>query len=269
MRPPLDGTVLLTGASSGIGLELARQLAGTPKHLILVARRRDRLDALAEELRVRAPSTQITVHTCDLGEPTQVAALAEAVGEVDVLINNAGLGSTRLFEEAAWGELDRLLALNVVGLTLLTHRLLPGMIARRRGGVLNVSSGFGLTWMPGLATYIGSKHFVTGFTEALRAEVAGTGVVISQCCPGPVATEFEAHAGATPATLKGGQALIEIDAATCARHTLAGFRRGRAIIQPGWLYSLTMWAGRISPRWFTRLYTSLVARRLRAERSRA
>ncbi len=254
MRPPLDGTVLITGASSGIGLELARQLAGTSRHLILVARRRERLEALAENLRTIAPSTQVSVFTCDVGDPASVGALAEAVGEVDVLINNAGLGSTRAFVQAEWADLEALLRVNVLGLTLLTHRLLPGMLQRKRGGILNISSGFGLTFLPGLATYIGSKHYVTGFTESLRVELAGTGVVVSQSCPGPVATEFEAIAGETPAQFKAGQAMIEIDATTCARHSLAGFARGEAIIHPGWLYSATMWGGRVSPRWFTRLY---------------
>ncbi|MBC8072095.1 MAG: SDR family NAD(P)-dependent oxidoreductase, partial [Deltaproteobacteria bacterium] len=189
MRPPLDGIVLVTGASSGIGRALARGFARTAAQLVLVARREDRLRELA-------PRPELRVHcwACDLAdEPATLAlarrALAE-LGGVDVLVNNAGFGDQNFLEHAQWPKLASLIAVNVTAPTLLCQQLLPKMVERGRGGVLNVSSGFGITYLPGVAVYAASKHYVTGLSDALRAELAGTGVSVTQVLPGPVATEF-------------------------------------------------------------------------------
>ena len=253
MSPPLDGIVLLTGASSGIGLELARRLAERAKVLILVARRRDRLEALAAEL--ARPNLEVSVEPADLADPAQVRALINRVeaahGGVDVLVNNAGLGDVGLFELAEYAKIEHMLRVNVDALTLLTHAFLPRMVANNRGGILNVSSGFGLTFMPGVAAYVGSKHYVSAFTESLRLELRGTGVVVSQLCPGPVPTEFESVAGNPVGRPVPG--IFQVTAERCAAEALRGFAKGRAIIIPGGLMRLMTTLGDNSPRWMLRL----------------
>lgn len=264
MNSPIDGgLVVVTGASAGIGEAMARQVAPRARTLVLVARREERLRALAEAL-AHQPAT-IEVRTCDIGDPAAVQALVDGLladhGGVDVLINNAGLGDIGLFETRDPDKTELMLMVNCVGLTRLTRGLLPGMVARGRGGVLNVSSGFGLNWMPGLAAYVGTKHYVTAFTDSLRAELAGTGVVINQLCPGPVRTEFEAVADA-PIDQKVPD-FIQISAADCARYGLQGFDRRRAITFPGPIHWVLNNAGRGLPRFVLRWFLTLMGSRLR------
>lgn len=264
-RPPLDGTVLVTGASSGIGLELSKLFAAQAKCLVLVARRKERLDALAAELRRAHPALDVRVETCDLGVPDEAVRLIERlVGEgvaIDVLVNNAGVGLMGMLDLAEPARVRAMLDLNVTSLVALTHACLGPMVARGRGGLLNISSGAGLTLMPGFAAYVGTKHFVTGFSEALRCDLSGTGVTVTQVCPGPVATEFEQNAGNFTGMKVPG--LIEISAVTCARQAFAGFRRGRAIVVPGLVMKLLLGLAALTPRWVERLYTSIAARMLR------
>jgi short-subunit dehydrogenase len=251
MKPPLEGgTILVTGASSGIGREMARQLAGRAGTLILAARRADRLEALASELRREHRGLRILVQPCDVAEPASVDRMLQSVareaGPVDILINNAGIGGIGLFECAPWEKLEAMIRVNVTGLTYLTHRLLPEMIRRGRGGILNVSSGFGLTVMPGVAGYAASKHYATALTEALRMELTGTGITVSQLCPGPVDTEFESVAG-NP-TGRPVPALLQLRPERVARVGLRGFEKGKAIILPGFWIGILMALGRVTPR---------------------
>jgi short-subunit dehydrogenase len=266
MRPPLDGSVvLITGASAGLGAEFARQLALRARALVLAARRADRLEALAAELRAARPGLTVVCHAADLAAPDAMDALcarAESeLGAVDVLINNAGFGDFHFFEDASWPRLAQLLDLNVKSLTYLAWKLYPGMLRRGRGGILNVSSSIGLEPVPGFAAYAGSKHYVTGFTEALRLEGRGRGVVVSQVCPGPVDTEFNEvasyQAGLEPA-------FVHLDARTCVRAALAGFARGRALIVPGFWMRLVIGLGALSPRWLKRLIMGGLTPSLRA-----
>lgn len=268
MAVPIDnGVVLVTGASSGIGAALARLLGPRARVLVLVARRVERLEALATELGASAVTTQVVVRPCDLGDPEAAAELARAVeaehGRVDVLINCAGVGDIGLFEVADPDKLQAMLRVNILGLTALTRAIVPGMVGRGRGGLLNVSSGFGLTWMPAFATYAGSKHFVSALTESLRCELAGTGVVVSQLCPGPVATEFEAVAG-NP-TGQQVPSFIELSAEDCAALALAGFERGRALIVPGFWAWCMISAGRLTPAWILRQVHGLLGRLARRQ----
>lgn len=250
LRPPIDGGhVLITGASSGIGEALARELGARPSVLSLLARRVDRLEALRAALVAQHPGLRVELLPCDLLDRAATEAALEALearaGAVDVLINNAGFGDFGAYDEVSWKKTEEMIALNVTGLAYLTHRVLPGMVARGRGGVLNVSSGFGLSFLPGFAAYVGTKHFVTGFTECLRLEVGGRGVVVSQLCPGPVATEFieKARMGrAKPPSL------ATISAEACARAAVRGFDRGKALIVPGLVMKLLLGAGAITPR---------------------
>lgn len=251
MRPPLDGHVLVTGASSGIGREIARLLAPQATSLVLVARRRGRLEALSQELMAAYPELSVTVAACDLGDSESLEAFVDGLGQVDVLVNNAGLGDIALFEHTSWDKLSAMVRVNVTALTYLTHRLLPGMLERKRGGVLNVSSGFGVTVMPASAAYCGTKHYVTAFSESLRMELVGTGVVVSQLCPGPVATEFESVAG-NPTGMKVPW-WFELSVERCAAAAVRGFARGRARIYPGVIPAIAIAMGAWTPRWLLRL----------------
>lgn len=265
MRPPLEGSVLITGASSGIGEALARQLADRAQRLVLVARREDRLQALAERLRRQRSGLQVQVLRCDLTDAQQrerlLATLEDGPG-IDVVINNAGFGDQSLFERGRWDKLEGMVALNVTALTHLTHRLLPPMIERGRGGVLNIGSGFGLSWLPGLAVYIGTKHYVMGFSESLRAELAGTGVVVSQVCPGPVTTEF--HDMAENTTGQRPPRFVAISAEQCATEALRGFERGRAVIVPGFYIRNLLRLYAITPSWLWRRIATVLAGPMRS-----
>ena len=272
MAPPLDGTVMITGASSGIGRELARLVAREAKALVLVARRRDRLEELKTELLAAKKDLVVHLEVRDLADPAAVeplvAAAREAVGEIDVLVNNAGVGDMAMFDLSDATRVRKMIDLNVTSLVALTGALVPGMVARGRGGVLNISSGFGLSFLPSFAVYVGTKHFVTGFTEALRCDLAGTGVTVTQICPGPVATEFEQNIGNFTGQKVPG--LLEISAERCARASLRAFRAGRAISIPGAVFWILMRLFVIpSPRFMHRIVGNVVARVLRRRQQQA
>lgn len=255
MRPPIDGgVVLITGASSGIGQEIARQLAHRVSTMILVARRRERLESLAGELRRQSQNLVVEWQTCDLTDRAALAALADSVlsrYNVDILVNGAGLGDVGVFDLASWNKIDYMLELNMRALTYLTHRFVAPMVARKRGGILMLSSGFGLTFMPGFAAYVGTKHYVSSFSECLRMELRHVGIAVTHVCPGPVATEFYERAG-NPTGVEP-QKYIEIGAAECARTALAGFSRGKALVLTGIAYRMMMWLGFMTPRRILRL----------------
>jgi short-subunit dehydrogenase len=269
MRPPIDGaSVLITGASAGIGTELARQLAGRVQVLILVARRIDRLEKLASDLRAAHPKLTVHVFSCDLADHGALGRFVDEVtlkvNPIDVLINNAGLGDFTMFDMQPWDHVERMIDVNIRALAYLTRRLLPGMVARGRGGILNIGSMFGLQFLAGYSAYIGTKHYVNGFTEALRLELAPAGIAVTQVCPGPVKTEFEDIAGEYDGYGVGMQKLMEISAAQCARESLAGFERGRARVKPGgWLKLLTFFSD-LAPIWLYRLFVRGPAKRTRA-----
>jgi short-subunit dehydrogenase len=188
---------LITGASSGIGEAFARRIARDGRHLALVARREDRLAALAREIE-GAHGIRVHVIAQDLLQPGAVPALLSAVDRrglaVDWLVNNAGFGTLgRLETLPVEGELDEI-RLNVEVLVELTSRCLPGMVARRRGAVVNVASVAAFTPSPYMATYAATKAFVLSFSEGLAAEMRGTGVDVLCVCPGFTRTEFQATA---------------------------------------------------------------------------
>lgn len=260
--------ILITGASAGIGRDMARLLAARgAKALILVARRQDALEALKREIQAEYPAVAVHVCPCDLSDLSAIDDLlkliSREVGAVDILINNAGMGDYGLFENADWNKLERMLRLNVEALTYLTYKLVPPMIALGRGAVLNISSGFGMFFMPGMSVYAATKHYVTAFTEALRGELRGTGVIVSQACPGPVATEFGDVAG-TSESIPGP---IMMPSEACAREILDGFARGRALVIPGLLISIGTNLGRLVPRPLLRLALSPMRKRLLKEPS--
>ena len=190
-------TVLVTGASSGIGLELARCFAADGCRLVLVARKGNALEALATDLR-KAHKIQAQVITADLAHPeapTRLLAHLQSAGlKVDVLVNNAAFGAQGKFVELPLGRQLEMLQVNITSLTHLTGLLLPGMVERRRGGILNVASTAAFQPGPGMAVYYATKAYVLSFSEALAEELAGTGVTVTAVCPGPTATNFGAAA---------------------------------------------------------------------------
>lgn len=193
MNARSDETVLVTGASSGIGLELARCFAADGCRLVLVARNRNALENLAAELR-REHEVEAIVLVADLGRPESPKRIFEELSaqkiSVDVLVNNAGFGANGMFAEISLARQMEMIQVNIAALTELTGRFLPGMIQRKRGGILNVGSVAGFLPGPGMTVYFATKAFVLSFTEALAEELSGTGITASVLCPGPTESNF-------------------------------------------------------------------------------
>jgi hypothetical protein len=241
---------LVTGASSGIGLELARVLAREGHDLVLVARREPELTTLAGELKSRygAESTVVPADLALADGPQQVFDSVAAAGlEIDVLVNNAGLGGHGRFWESDPDQDRRALAVNVVALHTLTRLFLPGMIARGHGRVLNVASTAAFQPGPFMAVYYASKAYVLSFTEALAEELTGTGVTATALCPGVVPTGFQ-----TAADMSDDLPLLKSPGSKSAEYVAnaayKGMIRGRRVVIPGAINKLGVQAGRISPR---------------------
>jgi uncharacterized protein len=265
MHPPIDsGTVLITGASSGIGREVARQLARRARTLVLVARGGERLEALREELHAHNPTLGVLVEQCDLAQPEDVDTLLDSLRRhlvrVDVLVNNAAMGDYGLYEQESWLRIHQMVQANMTAPLLLTHRLVRHMVERKRGGILNIGSGRGRSFVPGLAVYAATQRFLDGFTEALRLELLGTGVVVTQVAPGPVDTGADEAAEAPDAPLA---AWLRISAARCASEAIAGFERAEPLVHPGRAHRWMMRLAAIIPRRMKRAVWLPAARRLR------
>lgn len=187
-------TALVTGASNGIGEQMARQLADRGAHLVLVARRTDRLAALKSEIGRAHPDLTVTVIGVDLATADAASALSDQVAEagimIDLLVNNAGVGSHDRFVDEDRDALARQIQLNVGSLVALTSQFLPGMISRNAGGIINVASTAAFQPVPTMAVYGATKAFVLSFTEALWGETRGTGVRVLTLCPGATETAF-------------------------------------------------------------------------------
>ena len=238
--------VLITGASSGIGLELARCAAADGSNVALLARRGERLQKLAAELRDRH-GVQVRVVVQDLEDPDAPDAIAHELAdvEVDVLVNNAGFGARGAFTELDLDKQMSMLRVNIDALTHLTGLFLPEMIGRGRGGVLNVGSTAGFQPGPYMAVYYATKAYVLSLTEALAEETRGTGVTITCLAPGPTRTEFQARAGAGRAWVS---QLNPATAEEVARAGWNGFRKGKVIVVPGVANSIVASLAQISPR---------------------
>ncbi len=258
----LDGcSALITGASSGIGREFARQLANRARTIVLVARRSERLADLRDELLNRNPNLDVNVRVVDLADKTQIELLIDSLAhdkiDVDLLINNAGLGDSGAFATGDAIRNEQMLLVNVVALTSLTRRLLPQMIAKRRGGILNVSSSAGFLPIPGDAVYAATKAYVTSFSEAIRAEVRGKGVSVCAVCPGPVRTEFQQVAkrpGGQPET---GSKIFFVSTARVVRAALAALEADRPLVIPGFAMKFAMILTRLMPMLVVRLILRL------------
>ena len=234
----LDGcAALITGASSGLGSEFARQLAPRAERLLLVARREAALLAVAEECRQMNPRLVVEVLVADLGNEAGRAGVVEWVAgrsvAPDVLINNAGLGDYGAFADAEPARLREQVEVNIGAVVYLTRALLP--LLRRPAGVLNVSSLASTLPMPDLAVYAASKAFVTSWSEALTVELAGEGVTVSCVCPGPTPTSFGANARRPGGqdTNRDGQALLRVPPEKVVATGLRALEEGRACVFPG------------------------------------
>lgn len=256
-------TALVTGASGGIGEELARLLAAGGANLVLVARSHDKLAALARDLSA-AHRVQARALACDLSAPDatdRIVAELRAHGiAVDILVNNAGFATYGLFVETPADEEARLLQVNIVALTNLTKRLLPGMVERRHGRVLNVASTAGFQPGPLMAVYYASKAYVLSLSEALANETEGTGVSVTCLCPGPTRTGFQDRARMRESKLF--TTLAVMNAADVARAGYDGMMAGRAIVIPGLSNKLAVQVLRVSPR----AMATRVVRRLQERR---
>jgi len=255
-------TVLITGASAGIGWELARQFAADKSNLVLVARRRERLEELAAELRGRY-GVDIHVVAADLGRTDAPQTIVDRLSRdgvtIDVLVNNAGFGALGPVAELDLDRQMEMIQVNVAALTHLTRLLLPGMIGRRRGGILNVGSTAGFQAGPFMAVYYATKAYVISFSEALAGELATSGVSVTCLCPGPTLTEFAA-------TARMGHTLMfklqTMTAQKAARAGYRGFRRRKLLIVPGWINYL----GSMGVRFIPRSMARGIAKRLQWEK---
>jgi len=248
-------TVLVTGASSGIGLELARCFAAEGCRLVLVARKGIALEALAAELR-KAHKIQAQVFTADLAHPDTpnrlLAHLHTAGIKVDVLVNNAGFGAQGKFAELPLDRQLDMLQVNITAVVHLSRLLLPGMIERRRGGVLNVASTAAFQPGPGMGIYYATKAFVLSFTEALAEELAGTGLTATAVCPGPTRTNFGVASGGRFKRVTG---RYSMSAAAVARLGHRAFRSGRVVAITGARNKVPALAVRLVPRLIVRKIT--------------
>ena len=225
-------TILITGASSGIGAEFARQLSEEKARLILVARRVDRLETLAVELRER-DGIEVSCISSDLSQPEAVAELLQQLDdqqlEIDLLINNAGLGQVCTPRNAPLERMLQIVDVNVRALTELCYRMLPKMLKRGRGGIINVASVVSFQPVTYMATYAASKAFVLSLTESLAEETSGTNVRLMALCPGTTRTEFFDSAGAENWLDKFNGMNVD----RVVKIGLDGWRKKRRVVVPG------------------------------------
>lgn len=239
---------LVTGASSGIGAEIARELAREGANLVIVARRTERLEALASELRESA-GVEVLVQTADLADPAAPEALFAATEgqgiEIDVLINNAGFGAYLPFRDTSWERYAGMIQVNMTALTHLCWLYVAKLKERKRGWIMNVASVGAYLPCPTFAVYAASKAYVRNMTEALDFELKKTGVQAISVCPGGTTTEFLDHANQK---LKPGASLAMMSAERCAKIAVRKMLAGRRNVVTGFMNSLAMFALRFVPR---------------------
>jgi short-subunit dehydrogenase len=249
-EPSVSGTSVVTGASSGIGAAIARELASRGHSLALVARREERLRTLATEL-TSEYGVAADVVTADLGDPADRDRLQDELRGrgrvVEVLVNNAGFGHQADFATSPRERMDEMVRINVEAVVDLTSRFLTGMVDRGRGSVINIASTAAFQPLPGSAVYAASKSFVLSFSEALRTELRGSGVTVTAVCPGPVKTEFMEVAGfggveeRTPGA-------VWMSPDDLAKHAVDGAAHDKRVVVPGAINRATALAGQHSPR---------------------
>lgn len=258
-------TALVTGASAGIGQEIARVLAREVATLVLVARRGERLEALSDEVRRDRPELRVLVREVDVSDERAAQAMLDALDAhgvaIDVFVNNAGLGDYGLFEHAEWPKLQQMLAVNVVGATFLLSAIVPRMVARGAGAILNVGSFAGIVPSPGMGVYSATKAYMNHLSACLSAELAGTGVSVTALCPGPIETEFQAVAGtgARPPMPRA----FYVDVRACAEQAVQALKRRKARLIPGAAVKVAALSIEALPRAVLRPLVARAAKRVR------
>jgi hypothetical protein len=241
MKP--SQTVLITGASGGIGLELSKLFAKDGYSLVLVARSEDKLQKLAGELKV-----PVIILSKDLSKPSSPQEIFDNLLEkkihIDILVNNAGFGSYGFFYNTSLEEELKLLQVNIIALTHLTKLFLPSMIQHHDGKILNVSSTAAFQPGPLMAVYYASKAYVQSFSEALSNELIGTGVTVTALCPGPTKTDFQSRANMEESKLFLGKIM---EAKTVAEIGYHGLMKGKRVVIPGFYNKLLAWVSKLSP----------------------
>lgn len=242
-------TVLITGASSGIGFELAKRFARDGHRLILVARDGVKLQAKAREIALLG-SMPVETIAADLTDRQAPVFITERLQQknitVDILVNNAGVGLYGEFKETSLSHELEMIALNIASLTALTKLLLPGMLARKSGKILNVASTAAFQPGPLMAVYFATKAYVLSFSEAIGEELSGSGVTVTALCPGPTRTNFDTTAGADKSKLFANPGIA--DAATVAEQGYQGLMRGKRIIIVGAKNKFLIFMLRFTPR---------------------
>jgi uncharacterized protein len=243
---------VITGASSGIGAEMARLYAGRGRSLVLIARRAERLSDLRAEIADKAPQAKVEIVVLDLEQPDGAEALMAELDrrgiEIETLVNNAGFGLRGRFATLPYGDQVAMLQLNVVSLTKLCRLAIPSLLARKRGGIINVASTASFQAVPYLAAYAATKAFVLSLSEALHEEARRHGVTVTALCPGPTATEFTIRADME----KSKMFERAMSAADVARIGIDGHEGGRALVIAGASNKIGVIGAKLAPRFLVR-----------------
>ena len=231
-------TALITGATSGIGREIARQLAPQALTLILVARNREALEEFKTALGREHPELAVFIYDLDLRDGLKTDAFVDWLNQqnlrVNFLVNNAGHGDYGDFESADWAKIESMIALNITALTRLTYRLIPMLKCFPASTILNVSSTAGFLPIPQIAVYAATKAYVTSLSEALRIELRDSGISVTTLCPGPIHTGFNAAAQRKPEDPSRSPDFLRVPLDQAVFQTLQAVEKGRARIIPGW-----------------------------------
>ena len=245
-----DSYALVTGASSGMGYEYAKLFAKDGKNIVVLARSRDKLEGLKTDLE-KEHGTKVMVLVKDLSDPKapqEVLSELEKAGiNIDVLVNNAGYDVYGKFQDTDWQREADMIQVNVLALTQLTKLFLKKMLEKKSGKILNISSTVGFMPSPWSSVYGGTKHYVLGFSNAIAHELKGTGVSVTCFCPGNTKTLFFKRAGAEDSKADK-QKVMQMDAATAAKHAYRALKSGKTTATAGLLYSMMMWGTRLLPR---------------------
>jgi uncharacterized protein len=244
-------TALITGASGGIGLELSKLFAADGNDVVLVARTRDKLDRLADELQSRY-SIQAIVIPADLSAPSAPNEIFRITQERNIhigfLVNNAGFGIRESFEKTELNEILEMIQVNITALTHLSRLFLPAMIANKSGKILNLASTAAFQPGPWMAAYYATKAYVLSLSEALHNELRASGIGVTALCPGPTPTGFQQRAGANDTRLMKSKVMAKMDARQVAEKGYAGMLKNKRVVVPGFVNQLLAAGAHIGPR---------------------
>lgn len=251
MQKELTNFALITGASSGIGLEFARLFAANRTNVLLTARTKEKLERLAAELQSQY-AIQARVVPADLAErsaPDEIFDFAQQESiHIEFLVNNAGFGIRESFQSTGVKDVLEMVQVNITALAHLTKLFLPGMLSRGTGKIMNVASTAAFQPGPWMAVYYATKAYVLSFSEALRVELQKTGVSVTVLCPGPTRTGFQERAGASETQLMKSKMMAKMDAKTVAQQGYEGMMKNKKIVIPGFMNRVLAAGTHVAPR---------------------